>query len=514
MKTIIPFILTLFLLCSRLMAQPNIEWQKCLGGTGSDDHPYLTKTSDGGFVSVSMTSSNDGDVVGNHGSNDFWLIKFNSEGATEWKKTYGGTKSDAPSEIIQTPDGGYLMVGNSLSNNGDVSINRGQNDFWVVKTDGSGNLQWQKTYGGGSIDAADAVISTSEGGYLVAGTTQSQNGNVTGFHGGVTDAWVIKISPIGNLEWQKCYGGTGNESFRDIIIPAEGGFILVGSTSSTDGDVIGNHGSIDFWMVKIGNSGLLEWQKCFGGSQMESAYEIHKINQNGFIIVGSTESNNGDVNGGHGNYDAWIIKLDNNSNFLWKTCFGGSQIDYGTSLKHTLDGGFIVSGISNSTDGNLTLNNGGMDVWVLKLDSVGNLEWQKSFGGSSQEDSYSIIQTNDGGYVFGAKSLSSDGDLLTNQGIYDQWLVKLSPTITEAPSLSFITNMEVLPNPSKGIFSLKTNASMLGKGFNVFNSLGKKVASGAISTESTAINLENQATGIYSIRFDGDGNRSLRIVKE
>jgi hypothetical protein len=179
-------------------------------------------------------------------------VKLNSSGDIEWQKCLGGTNWDVAYTIQQTSDGRFIVAGYTESNDGDVSGNHGNSDYWVVKLDSSGDILWQKCLGGTSWDFANSIQQTSDGGFIVAGYTESNDGDVSGNHGG-SDAWVVKLNSSGDIEWQKCLGGTGDEYVNSIKQTSDGGFIVAGCTKSNDGDVLGNHGNDDSWVVKLTN---------------------------------------------------------------------------------------------------------------------------------------------------------------------------------------------------------------------------------------------------------------------
>jgi hypothetical protein len=295
--------------------EPYITWRKCLGGSDWDAVIPIQQTSDGGDIVAGVTSSNNGDVSGNHGAYDFWVVKLSSTGSLQWQKCLGGSGSDDAASIQQTSDGGYIVAGSTRSNDGDVSGNHdvsgnyGESDFWVVKLSSTGSLQWQKCFGGSNWDHAASIQQTSDGGYIVAGSTGSSDGDVSGKHAGF-DFWVVKLSSTGSLQWQKCLGGSGSDLAASIQQTSDGGYIVAGITSSNNGDVSGNHGAEDFWVVKLSSTGSLQWQKCFGGSNWDRAYSIQQTSDGGYIVAGMTESNNGDVSGNHGESDIWVVKLD------------------------------------------------------------------------------------------------------------------------------------------------------------------------------------------------------------
>jgi hypothetical protein len=234
-----------------------------------------------------------------------------------WSHCFGGSYEDHCRDMIQTFDGGFAMVGFTASNNGDVSGNNGSQDFWIVKTDANGNLQWQKCLGGTSDDEAHSIRQTHDGGYLVAGVIGSNDGNVTNMHGGYTDVWLAKLDASGNLLWEKALGGSLEDGGdipwvggASITLTNDGGFIIVTSSKSNDGDVSGNHGDFDCWVIKFDSIADIEWQKCYGGSLIDYGGDIMPTSDGGYLITSSTQSSDGDVIGNVWNFASWIFKTD------------------------------------------------------------------------------------------------------------------------------------------------------------------------------------------------------------
>lgn len=431
MKTFVRIIAALAALFTFPVRAQNINWSKALGGSFQDDVTCIQQTTDGGYVFTGCTNSNDGDVAGNHGDSDAWVVKLDTAGTISWQKCLGGSAYDCAYSIQQTFDGGYVIAGWTLSNDGEVSGNHGFQDVWVIKLDPSGNITWQKCFGGSYTDGANSILQTFDSGYIVAGFTLSADGDVSGTHGS-SDIWVIKLDPSGNLVWQKCLGGTGSEGSVRIRQTGDGGYVLAGSTDSNDGDVTGNHGKSDFWVVKLDSSGNITRQKCFGGSESDEAYDLEQT-QDGYIATGLTFSNDGNVSGNHGWSDVWVVKLDTAFNFEWQKCLGGSSTDDARSIQTTFDSGFILGGYASSNDGDVSGNHPGIsDAWIVKLDSFGNMIWQKCYGGTNQDFAHSVCQTSDSGYVFGAYISSADGDVTGFHGGYcDAWIVKLNGQVRE-----------------------------------------------------------------------------------
>ncbi len=205
MKTLLSA-LFFFILLASIPAQPAIQWQKSLGGSVSEVAQAIQKTNDGGYIIAGFTTSNNGDVSGNHGGGDWWVVKLNATGEIQWQRALGGTSTESAYSIQQTSDGGYIVAGRTHSNDGDVTGNHGDWDCWVVKLTSTGAIEWQKAFGGSSLDEAYSIQQTTDGGYILAGNSMSTDGDVTGNHG-YFDIWVVKMNDTGAIQWQKSLGG-------------------------------------------------------------------------------------------------------------------------------------------------------------------------------------------------------------------------------------------------------------------------------------------------------------------
>jgi hypothetical protein len=304
---------------AHLDSSGNIIWQHNFGSSGVDYLGEMVRTADGGFIVSGYVYKNDGDVTGLHtgGSNvydfDIWIFKIDSSGSLIWQKCFGGTGEDAVMSIIATPDGNFLIGGGTNSNDGDVSGNHGYFDIWLAKITATGNILWQKSFGGSGDDAISKVRATLDGDFIIAGTSQSNNGDVGGNHG-LQDAWVAKTNNTGNLIWQQSIGGTGYEYVNGLLTDFDGGYIIGGTTSSNDGNFTGNHsGYNDVFLAKLSSIGTLQWTKLYGGSNSEYLYDLSNMNSPGYEIAAYTFSGNeGDVNGtALGNVDYWVVALRN-----------------------------------------------------------------------------------------------------------------------------------------------------------------------------------------------------------
>jgi len=301
-------------------------------------------------------------------------------------KAVGGEKLDGGKSLIQTSDGGYAIAGIT------ASFGAGDWDVYVVKLDANGNLQWTKTIGGPASDDGGPLIQTSDGGYAIASYTNS-------FGAGGADVYLVKLDANGNLQWTKTIGGPESEKSRSLIQTSDGGYAIAGYTESFGA------GGADVYVVKLDAKGNLQWTKTIGGKNADGGSSIIQTSDGGYAIAGYTESFSA------GEADVYVVKLDANGNLQWTKTIGGENDDWGSSLIQTSDGGYAIAGSTTS------FGAGGADVYVVKLDAKGNLQWTKTIGGKSADGGSSIIQTSDGGYAI-AGSTTSFGAGWINVDVY------------------------------------------------------------------------------------------------
>ncbi len=503
---LIIFIPILSFFFDSLRAQvPAIEWQKCLGGSSNEAAFSVQQTNDGNFIVAGYSDSNNGDVTGNHGSDDYWIVKLDTSSNLLWQKSLGGNSIDQANSIKQTIDGGFIVAGFSYSNDGDVSGNHGADDFWIVKLDIEGNMMWQKSLGGSGDDGANCIQQTFDGGFIAAGWSTSNDGDVSGNHG-LWDYWLVKLDSSGNLEWQKSFGGSENDMAYSVQQATDGGFIISGYSESSDGDVSGNHGSRDYWIVKTDASGNLLWQTFLGGSDYDEAHSVQQTKEGGFLIAGFTYSTNGDVSGNHGAYDFWVVKLDTAGNLEWQKTLGGSANDQSFFINKTFDGGSVVVGQSFSNNGDVSGNHGGYDNWVVKLDTAGNLEWQKTLGGSADDyGPYGIQQTDNGEYIVGGATLSNDDDVSGNHGgsVYgDCWIVKLSNDLGTGIGSVSSSQISIYPNPVEDNLIINLPISANEATIGVYDLQGRIITMPITFIASKAqLNTSTLPAGVYTIQF-------------
>lgn len=489
---IIALIFNCIIINYQLIAQPTIQWEKSYGSSWLEFARSVQQTSDYGFIMVGASQFADNDVSVNYGSNDYWVVKTDSLGNIEWEKSYGGSESDYALSVQQTTDGGYVVIGNSKSNDVDVSGHHGSvsaNDIWLIKLDALGNLLWEKSYGGISEETASYIQQTTDGGYIFTGSSSVVDGDVTTFNGGMSDYWVVKIDGLGNILWQKSYGGNGTDEANSVQQTQNGGYVVAGVSSSSNGDISNPKGSNDYWVIMLDSIGGILWEKSYGGSGADLAKSIRQTNDGGFVIVGESLSSDGDVTVNP--TSLWLIKIDNNAGLLWQRGFSvGISWQAKDVIEISSDGGFLIaSGV------NANFN----DISVIKTDSLGNLDWQKQLGGSGSDEPVAFREITGGRYVVFAVSDSFDGDINNPVGADDYWLVKLDAVVgvnkTNLPKKDVI----IYPNPTQGIFQIITKGLI--HQFTIINSIGKVVMQQQLNQESVSIDIGNYPKGFYVVKL-------------
>lgn len=350
-----------------------IVHEQTFGGIDIDYNYALINGSDGGYIMAGHTRSY------GEGLDDGWIVKVDTEGNLQWNCTYGGTNEDCFTSIIPTPDEGYALTGTTESYGG------GQWDMWLMKIGIEGNVQWEKTYGGLGRDYGASLALLPDGGYIIAGYTESNSLGVLGDR----DFYLVKTDNLGNLLWEHTYGGSNSERASSVIVTSEGDFILIGLTETSS-----QTASQNIWIVKTDSNGLQMWNRTIGGPSSDFPYAAIPSSDDGIIITGKTESY------GVGGSDVWLVKTDASGNSEWNSTFGGTGNEYATSIISTLDGGYVLSGRTSSYGA------GGEDMWLIKTSSSGVLEYNQTFGGINADVAYGVIQNGNKGYIMAGRTSS------------------------------------------------------------------------------------------------------------
>ncbi len=415
------------LICGLSSAQPGIHQEWNYGGSSYDRPRAIERTPGGGFILAGRSGSDDFDVSSNYGGSDVWLVKLDSAGNIEWERNYGGSGEDDAHSLQVTDNGEYIVAGYSYSSNGDLGGNYGSADYWLLKLDASGNIEWEQNYGGSNYDVARHVIQTVDGGYVLSGSSFSSDVDVSN-NQGYDDFWTVKVDSSGNIEWEENYGGSDYDGAHTIRQTADSGFVMTGYVNSGDGDVSNFYGGGDLWVVRTDSLGTLQWERNYGGSGKGSGRCIEVLPGGDLLLAGSTSSSDYDVSANNGQDDYWLARLDSSGNILWENNYGGSSTEELSTVMSTSDGGYLLQGHSSSNDGDVGGNYGNSDYWTVKLDPSGNIEWEQNYGGSDMEEAmegFLLEETKKEAFLIAGFAASSDQDVSDNHGGGDQWVVNL-----------------------------------------------------------------------------------------
>jgi hypothetical protein len=373
--------------------------------------------------SIVQTANGDYAVTGSSGG-DLLLFKTDENGNVEWKHTYGGQYLDEGKTVIKTIDGGYAVVGYT------VSYGQGKSDVYLIKTDSLGTLEWNMTYGGLEEDSANSIVQAKDGGYVISGQTFS-------YGAGEKDVWLIKTDDNGIIQWSKTYGGADTDYGCSVVEPQDGDFVVAGTTLSFGTEKSDDtQKTDDYWMIKTDANGNMKWNKTYGGVYFDYANSMIQTNDGGYAIVGFMHSyeNRFDYK-----QEFYLVKTDANGNTMWTQSYEGQKRDKAYSVTQTVDGGYAIVGITEPPEGNDHL-------WLVKTNSVGAMQWNQTFGAENHDGGYCVIQTKDEGYAVAGYYSYESGD--------SAWLIKTdstgkiasnNPTLTPTQINSTATTMPLTP---------------------------------------------------------------------
>ncbi len=448
-----------------LFSNAQITFEKTYDGTDSDIGYSVQQIADGGYIIVGGTGSF------GVGYNDVYLIKTNENGDTLWTKNYGGTSYDDGYSVQQTSDNGYIIAG--VTN----SFGAGYNDVYLIKTNESGDTLWTKTYGGTDHDRGFSVQQTLDGGYIIAGYTES-------FGAGIYDVYLIKTNANGDTIWTKTYGGIDSDIGRAVQQTSDNGYIIAGYTSSFGA------GLTDVYLIKTNESGDTLWTKTYGGTDNDWGFSVQQTSDNGYIIVGKTSSF------GAGSWDVYLIKTNENGDTLWTKTYGSTDNDYGYSVQQTTDNGYIIAGNTYS------FGTGTGDVYLIKTNEEGDTLWTKTYGGTDNDGGNSVQQTSDGGYII----VGSTGNIFA--GSADVYLIKtdVNGNVSGIFNNSFSKKdvINIYPNPNKGVFTIEIydlQPSADGYDLRIYDILGCEIIKFTTTEHKYKIDVSELSKGVYYLRL-------------
>ena len=370
-------------------SQPTIvanqpTWERTFGGTGRDEASRAIPTSDGGVVLAGEVTPQGKTTA------DAWVVRLDKDGNTLWERTWGTAGDEHVRDVQASQDGGYIVTGET------EGATSGVGAVWVAKLDGMGRTAWLHPYEKKRQGTPHAVLATPDGGYVVAGTEQSDNP-------AYYDGWVAKVDANGQVVWERFYGGKDDDRIYAIRETPDGGYIAAGTTQSKGA------GEADAWVLKLSNIGEVQWEKTYGTAKAEAALDIVTLADKGYVLAGWSDA---DLD--RHKRDGWVLRLDAKGDKVWEHLYGGREDDEARTIRPTNDGGYVLAGITSSRTA------GGTDAWVVRLDGQGNVIWDRSLGGSDDDGATSVVPMLDGAFVV-AGSTASKG-----AGNRDAWAMRLN----------------------------------------------------------------------------------------
>jgi len=516
------YLMIFFWVPATLAAQNwDIIWQQCFGGSSIDVAYDLIAIENGYFI-AGGTGSNDGDISFHRGLGDGWLIRIDSIGNLLWEKTFGGSDSEEIRRILPSTDGNYYLLGSSWSSDGHINYDPypGSLDYWIVKINANGNIIWEKIVGGTGGDYLWNGAATADGGVVAIGRTTSNDGDVK-IHFGSWDTWIVKLSADGKTEWGYIIGTDFFDIGQAIIQTSDGGY-LAGSNSIILQGGIGNiscippsYEYVTGVLTKFDAGMNIQWQHCYGGSNHNSIHCIIEIDD-GYIFTGSTHSM--EIPGYHyeGESDVWVVRIDLDGNIIWQRAYGGWRYEVAHNIIATADGGFIVVGNTYSKHGDVSGNHSttehNPDIWVFKINSDGVLQWQQCFGGSVNERcDYGVVKKSDNNFVIaGTTNYGPSHDVeCTPRSSYkypnmDIWVfeIMMDDTLNAISTPANTREIKIYPNPARDYIEFNIQNIMFKTAdLIIFDIFGRYVVNKEITTPYARIDVSKLPAGIYFYRL-------------
>jgi Secretion system C-terminal sorting domain len=531
----------------------DILWEKSYGGTHADYLFDAQPTADYGFVLAGSSLSNKtgNKTDDNQGDLDYWIWKMDEKGDLDWQKSIGGSGFDLLQSIKNTRDGGFILAGTSSSSSGFQKKEdcKGITDFWVVKLDASGGEQWQRTIGGSGQDELLCAFQTKDGGYILGGSSSSNPPvisikpdaksiaitkadlfNKSEKSRGNMDYWIVKLNKQGEIEWQKTYGGQYVDVLRSMEQTTDNGYILAGySNSPISGDkTVNNKGIGDFWIIKINDTGEIQWQNTYGAEGDDQPYVIHQTIDEGYIVGGNSNSKNalttmgGIVSNGT---DYWVLKLDKDGEVLWSKTYDFGKVDIMTSLVENKDQTYLIGGYAQSENKRpregivgkamnmINKEKDGINDYIaLKIDEKGEEIWKKTVGSAGEDILRKLVETRDGGYLMaGTSNSSASKDKNGSIGGNDFWVVKLKDKEKVEKVKSSI---EAIPNPARTFTNVIIGYDFKEGTATLVDMTGRILQEFDINNRTVPVNMSTYSDGIYIIKIRTDvKTESVKVIK-
>jgi hypothetical protein len=505
----------------------DILWEKSYGGSFAEYLSDTKPTPDYGFILAgSSLSQKSGDkTTDNHGDLDYWIWKMNEKGDLEWDKSLGGAGVDNLYSLVLTNDGGFVLAGSSASSKSfDKKEDcRGLTDYWIIKLDAKGSEQWQRTIGGEGMDIVRCILETPDGGYIVGGSSDSNiSGEKTEKNYGNLDYWLVKLNSTGNIEWQRTYGGKFVDDLKSVVLSTGGGYLLSGYTNSPGNEFKSEDtaGEGDLWIMQVDKSGNVEWEKSFGGNMDDQLYAVSKSRDGGYIIGSSSNSDiaRNKTVGNQNGTDLWVIKIDNEGTIKWQASFDFGKVDILSSIIENEDSTILVGAFSQGIETKSKSGKGvkikgkGEDYIALKLTAEGKEIWHRTIGSNGEDILKRAVETRDGGYLLaGTSNGPVSGDKNTNKGSNDFWVVKLKD---KAKPVKERLPVEAIPNPTSSFTNVIIGNEFKKGQLTLADLSGHILQQFPIDQTTVPINLQDYPEGIYVVNVKTDvQSGSVKIIK-
>lgn len=506
-----------------------LEWQNCFGGSKEDYATDIVPCGEN-YIVVGASASADGDITGNHGKGDGWVLKLDPAGGMIWQKPFGGTDGEHWKRIIPTTDHCFYLIGVSNSSDGDIWFDPYPEslDFWIVKIDSTGEILWSKILGGTGGDWLTNATATNDGGVVAIGYTNSDDGDITTYYGKY-DMWMVKLNAEGEKQWDFTLGNEDFDYPYALIQTSDGGFLVGGSSILAQGGNLwcDSHGASDCVVTKLDSLRNIEWTQCYGGSNYDVVSRLIEVSD-GYIIGADVMSGDGQITGWHGDSDIWIVKTDFDGNIVWQKCLGGTHGEAVKNISVESDSSYVVFGITQSNNGdvsgNHTVSYYYFDIWIARLSHDGELISQQCIGGGGDEQlEFGVVQKGDGDYVVAGQTWygpSYDVTCNSNHAAPDYWVFEIKDTAVGLSELPAGKGMlEVRPNPAddRVVFSYTLPAAREGALLTLTDAQGRRIKAvelhGMQGEES--FDTHNLRPGIYFYTLTCKGlSRSGKLVVE
>lgn len=500
----------------------DIEWEKSFGGKHTEYLSEILATPDYGFILAGSSASgkNGNKTEINEGDLDYWIAKMDEKGSLEWQKNFGSKGKDFLKMMKATKDGGYILGGNSSSSKSELKKSdcNGKDDLWIVKLNAAGGITWEKTIGGFNQENLGDILPTSDG-YLIGGSSNSPiSGNKTESCKGNSDYWIVKLDSKGEIAWQKTYGGSRVDILKVICQTTDGGAIIAGSSNSPmSGDKTeGGYGFQDFWLIRIDKSGEIIWQRTIGAEGDDDLSCMIRLRDGNYIVAGTSNSGSNALKSTSGkDTDFWIFKMNEMGEILWQKNYDYGKVDILVSVEENNDGTIVVGGYAQSeVMGTAKKDKKGInDYIILKIDSSGEEIWSRTVGSEGDDVLTKAIETRDGSYILAGTSEGKiSRDRNNKMGKNDFWIVKLNDKEKKKVEKVLI---EAFPNPTSHFTNIVIGYDFERGTCTVFDLSGRQLDSFEINSRTVPVDLGGYPVGVYIVEIATNIQRDgIKVIKK